>query len=150
MKAKLSQIRSFLNQKTIAVIGASRDPKKFGTEAMNHLVSQGYHLIPVHPEAESIADIACVKSIAELGKDVQALFIALPKDKVDAILQQALDHGISNIWIQQFSDGPQTQTIIQASEANILTGRCIFMYTQPEGVHKFHEKLNKLFGSYAS
>lgn len=150
MKAKRSQIDVFLNQKIIAVVGASRDPKKFGTEAMKHLVSQGYQIIPVHPEANSIADIPCVKSISELSKNIQSLFIALPKNKVDEVLQQALDHGISNIWIQQFSDGPSTQTIIAKNKANILTGRCIFMYTQPEGIHRFHEKLNKLFGSYAS
>jgi len=116
---------------------------------MKHLLERDFDVIPVHPELNEIQGISCVRDIASLPDQVKALCVALPKDKTDAVLKQALNKGIEQLWIQQFSDGPETQQLINSSKANVVTGRCIFMYTDPKGFHKVHERLNKLFGAYA-
>jgi predicted CoA-binding protein len=150
MKANLQQINAFLKHHQLALIGVSRDPKKFGSQMMKHLLERDFDVIPVHPELIEIQGKSCVRDIDSLPDHVKALVIALPKDKTDAVLKQALDKGIEQLWIQQFSDGPETQMLINNSRANVVTGRCIFMYTKPEGFHKLHERLNKLFGAYAN
>lgn len=150
MKANLQQINAFLKHHRIALVGVSRDPKKFGSQIMKHLLERDFDVIPVHPEVASIQGKNCVPDIASLPDDVKSVCLALPKDKTDAVLKQAVEKGMEQIWIQQFSDGPETLAIIKESNANVVTGRCIFMYTDPEGFHKMHERLNKLFGGYAS
>ncbi|MDA3943096.1 MAG: CoA-binding protein [Bacteroidetes bacterium] len=150
MKANLQQINAFLKHHQLALVGVSRDPKKFGSQMMKHLLERDFDVIPLHPEVTELQGKTCVANIADLPDTVKALCLALPKDKTDAALKQALDKGIEQIWIQQFSDGPETPNLIKASKANVVTGRCIFMYTDPEGFHKFHKRLNKMFGGYAS
>jgi predicted CoA-binding protein len=150
MKANLKQIQDFLSNKHLAFIGASRNPKKFGTEVFNQLLKLDYELLPIHPEAETIEGIACLRSIDELPTDVKAICLLTPKDKTDHLLKQALEAGMEHIWIQQFSEGPETFNMVRESKANVVTGRCLFMYTKPEGFHKFHERMAKLFRVYAS
>lgn len=149
MKSGLAQIQSFLSNKTIAIVGASRNPKKFGYQVTEHLVKHGYHVVPIHREASEILGLPCVRSIGDLPASVSAICIVVPKHQTDDLLRSALDKGIREVWIQQMSDGPETAAIAAISDANIVRGRCIFMYSEPEGVHKFHERMNKLFLTYA-
>lgn len=148
MKSGLNQIRQFLASKKLAIAGASREPKKFGSEVLRHLLNHGYEMEVVHPVAENIEGIDCVKSIDMLPEGIEGICIITPKDQTDKLLAEALKKGIKQVWIQQFSENESTFDIIRESDANVVTGRCIFMYTEPKGIHKFHETVTKLFGVY--
>ena len=52
-------VSSFLEEKRLAVIGASRSGKKFGNTALKMLVEQGYEVYPVHPEANELEGLEC-------------------------------------------------------------------------------------------
>jgi uncharacterized protein len=150
MKSNQNQIKAFLAQKELGIVGASRNPKKFGNEVLRQLLKLEYSLTPVHHEADTIEGLTCVRSISDLPDGIQAVCLITPKDKTDELLKQALAKGINHIWIQQFSEGPETHDLIKGSQANIVTGRCMFMYTNPQGFHKFHEQMAKLFKVYAN
>lgn len=139
-----------MKNKKLGFVGASRNPKKFGSQVFRHLMDQGYTLIPVHQEADQIEGLACIQSMEQLTPDVKAICLLTPRDKTDDLLRQALEMGIQHIWIQQFCEGSETLSLAGASQANIVTGRCLFMYTQPEGLHKMHERMAKIFRVYAN
>ena len=52
----VSLSKSFLNPKSVAIIGASADPKKTSSRAQRFLVSHGYNgkIFPVNPNREEI------------------------------------------------------------------------------------------------
>ena len=52
----VSLSQSFLNPKSVAIIGASADPKKTSSRAQRFLVSHGYKgkIFPVNPNREEI------------------------------------------------------------------------------------------------
>lgn len=150
MKSNQKQIKAFLAQKQLGFVGASRNPKKFGNEVLRQLTALDYSLTPVHHEADTVEGMPCVRNISELPDNIQAVCLMTPKDKTDELLKQALAKGINHIWIQQFSEGPETHDLVKGSQANIVTGRCMFMYTNPQGFHKFHEQMAKLFKVYAN
>lgn len=150
MKATLEQIESFLQDKKMALIGASRNEKKFGTQVLKHLLDKGFEVLPVHPEANELQGVNTYATIAQLPDDVNAIVLLTHKHDTDHLLAEALGKGINNIWVQQFSETPDAISKASESQANIILGRCIFMYTNPMGFHRFHEKINKFFGTYAS
>lgn len=150
MKANLKQIETFLEEKKVALIGASRNEKKFGTQVLKHLVENGFEVLPVHRQAEQLQGKKAYAAIAELPDNVNAICLLTQKHQTDLLLAEALKKGIRNIWIQQFSETPETITKVSESKSNIILGRCIFMYTNPQGIHHFHQRINKLFGKYAS
>jgi len=149
MKPSTNQnIIDFLDCKTIAIAGASRDDKSFSAKVAAHLTQLGYKLWFVNPEFELYEEgNNRVKSVAALPFDVHHLLILTPAGQTDIVLKQAIDLGINNIWIQQKSETPGALELAQQHVINVVHHNCIFMFTEPEGIHKFHCALKKVFGS---
>lgn len=147
--ATLTQIQSFLAPKKMIIAGASRNPKKFGGQVFNELLKKGFSLYPLHPEAEQIQGITCYKSLDDIPEMPEYLYIVTPKKETYAIVEQAVNHGIRNIWIQQQSDTKEAVELARRHNAELITGHCMFMYAEPVGsIHGFHRFLSRLFGAY--
>ena len=57
-------IESFLNKKNvIAVVGASREPEKYGHRIYKDLKSGGYKVYPVNPNANEVLGDKCYASL---------------------------------------------------------------------------------------
>src|SRR5450759_5434859 len=59
----VSALSVFFNPKSVAVVGASSDPKKPGNTALRHMISMGYKgkLYPVNPREKGILGLPCYK-----------------------------------------------------------------------------------------
>lgn len=141
-------IDTILSSKEVAIAGVSRNPKKFGNIVNKTLKEKGFKTFPINPNTDTIDGEPCYKSIAELPKDVKNLIILLKPKEVEAAVNQSIQKGISRIWLQQGSEN--TSAIENAKNAGVemVTKKCILMYANPTGFHKFHARLNKLFGKY--
>jgi uncharacterized protein len=145
----LQEIQEFFKPNKLAIAGASRNPKKFGGTVMTELRKRGLELFPVHPEAKEINGVPCYKAISELPAGVDHLFITTRKSQTTGLVEQAVQHGIRKIWIQQHSETPEALEIAKKHNIPVISGRCIFMFAEPvSSVHGFHRWLSKIFGSY--
>ena len=61
--ATLNEIKQFLEAPSIAMVGVSRNPKKFGGAIFKELKSKGKVLHPVNPNADEIQSVKCFKSV---------------------------------------------------------------------------------------
>ncbi len=63
----------FFNPKSVAVVGASSDPKKPGNTALRHMISMGYKgkLYPVNPREKGILGLPCYKSVSDIPEPVE-------------------------------------------------------------------------------
>jgi len=141
-------IDHFLDCKSMAIVGASRNEKSFSAQAAKQLNKLGYNLWYVNPKFEAHeADNQRISSIVMLPADVNHLLVLTSKSQTEFVVQQAIAKGIKDLWIQQYSETPQALELAQQNSLNTIHHQCIFMYAQPEGIHKFHHSLKKLFGS---
>jgi predicted CoA-binding protein len=145
---KLKQIEEFLAAEPVAMVGVSRNPKKFGYAAFRELKEKGLKVIPVNPYASEILGEKVFPDIQALPPEVKSLIIMTRKDQTASIVRAARDRGMKNIWIQQSADTPESKKELEGSGINYITGQCILMYFKPNGVHKFHGSLKKFFGRY--
>ena len=143
-KVTKEQIDSFLSCKTIAVAGVSRSEKSFSASVVQHLERLGYEVLQINPNFE-VCGSKQYKSVAELPNEVH-LMILTPKSEILKVLQQALTKGIKSVWIQQTCDTPEAIKLGSDSGINLVYGECIYMFSKPEGLHKFHYKLKSVFG----
>ena len=67
-----------MNQKTIAIIGASNDRSKFGNKAVRAFQQQGYQVFPVNPKEEIVEGLPAFKSIAAVPVRPQLISVYLP------------------------------------------------------------------------
>jgi len=142
------QINRFVSGKTIAIVGASRNEKSFSAEVAKHLKELNYKLWFVNPNYETDEPQNLkVQSIRRLPADVKHLLVLTPATETETVVKQAVEKGMDNIWIQQKSETSAAIELAQSNKVNLIHHQCIFMFTQPTGMHKFHYTIKKVFGS---
>jgi predicted CoA-binding protein len=139
-------IKNFLAVKTVAVAGISRDEKKFSRLLLKKLVSEGFTVLPVNPNAQKIDTLQCYSSVADLPADVSQLIVVTNKKESRQVIQQAIDKGIKKIWVQQGSETPEILAMAKNNSHDLITGECLFMWLGPvTGFHGFHRFMRKVF-----
>ena len=146
--SKLEKINQFIESQPIALVGVSRNPKKFGYAAFKELKEKGMKIVPVNPEADEIMGEKSYRSVSALPSDIKGIIILTKKDKTAAVVREAISKGIKEIWIQQMADSKEALTELKDSDINYITGECILMYYKPHSIHKFHEGFMKFFRLY--
>lgn len=140
-----SAVEDFVSQKTLAVVGASRQGKKFGNYAYRRLKAQGYRVFAVHPSAERIEGDACYPSLAALPEPVGGALIVLPPERTQQVVQEAAQAGVPRVWMQQ---GAESEAAIQACRDHHMQevhGQCILMFAEPvRSFHRVHRGLWRL------
>ena len=144
----LKQIHEFLDSQPIALVGVSRNPKKFGYSAFKELREKGMKIIPVNPLADEILGEKSYPNVKMLPPEVQGIIILTKKEKTASVIRDAKEKGIKRIWIQQMADSKEALAELKDSDINFITGECILMHYKPHSIHKFHGSLKKLFGRY--
>ena len=83
--------------RSIAVIGASADPKKVGHAVLNNLIRFGYAgaLYPVNPSCGEILGRPAFASVADIRQPIDLGVIVIPAQLVPAALRQCADAGIA-------------------------------------------------------
>ena len=146
--ATLKQINDFIDSQPIAMVGVSRNPKKFGYTAFKELKEKGMKIIPVNPEADQIMGEKSYPNVTALPSEVNGIIILTKKEKTAAVVREAKEKGINNIWIQQMADSKEALKELNGSGINFITGECILMYYKPHSIHKFHGRRKKFFGLF--
>lgn len=124
-------VDDFVQHKTLALIGASRDKNKFGNIALRELRARGYRVFPVNPLAEAIDGEACYPDLASLPEPVDRLLIVLPPDKALEAVRQAQALGIQRIWLQQGAESQPAIQYCQEKGLQAVYGECILMFAKP-------------------
>ena len=71
---------SLFNPESIAVIGASKDPRKVGYAVLNNLIRFNYkgRLYPVNPSSPEILGIKAYPKVSEVGEKIDLAVIVIP------------------------------------------------------------------------
>ena len=77
-----SSFNSFFKPKSVAIVGASSDPKKVGHTALKNLVSMGYQgkIFPVNPREDSILGFRCYKNMLDIPEPVEVCVLLVSAD----------------------------------------------------------------------
>ena len=85
----------FFKPKSIAIIGASRNPERVGHVILKRMIEIGFpgKLYPVNPRAEEILGIKCYSSTDEIPDQIDLAVIALRADMTPQALEGAAKRG---------------------------------------------------------
>lgn len=95
---KISSLDAFFRPRSVAIVGASSDPKKVGNTALKNLVSMGYKgkVFPINPREESILGFRCYKNMLEIPEPVDLCVLLVSAEltmKVaDELVQRKRQH----------------------------------------------------------
>jgi predicted CoA-binding protein len=60
-------------ERTVVVLGASNDPKRYSNMAVRLLKEHGYRVIPVHPQHKKIEDLMVARELESIHEPVDTL-----------------------------------------------------------------------------
>lgn len=140
-------IDDLLSQKTLALVGASRNGAGFGNAIRKELAGKGYTIMLVHPEAETIDGVPCARSLKDIAPKVGGVILVTPPASTSALVREAAEAGIRRIWMQQGAASPEAIQFCEQQGLAAVHGECILMFAEPATwLHRLHRGINKLVG----
>ncbi|RLF82648.1 CoA-binding protein [Thermococci archaeon] len=121
-------ILEFLNKKNVfAVVGASRDPKKYGHQVYKDLRKAGYRVYPVNPNADEILGDRCYPSIEDLPVKPDVVDIVVPPKITERVVKTCRKLGIRKIWMQPGSESEAAIKFCEENGMDVVHGVCVMV-----------------------
>jgi acetyltransferase len=97
----MSTLDPILRPKSIAVIGASRDPNTIGWHILDNLLEHGFHgpVYPVNPKADAIHSIQAYPSIGAVPSAVDLAVVVVPKQFVIDVVEECIAAGVKALVV---------------------------------------------------
>ncbi len=95
-------VHHFFHPNTIAIIGATADPRKFGNAVTVNLLENDNlqsEIFPVNPKADTICDLKSYPSVLDIEKDVDLAILLVPSRAVPAVVEQCIEKKVKRIII---------------------------------------------------
>ena len=142
-----AEIRAFLASKTLAVVGASRDRKKFGNAVFRELSAKGYRVYPVNPAAVTIEGERSYPMLSALPEPVDGIVVVVPPSQTDQVVRQAWEAGIRRIWMQNGAESDSAIRFCEEHGMSVVHHECIMMFAEPARFfHRTHRWVRGLAG----
>jgi predicted CoA-binding protein len=141
-------VEEFLDQKHIAFVGVSREPKAFANAVYRELRDHGRTLYPVNrgTDGGSIEGDPSYRSLAEVPDPIDGVVVMVPATQSADVVRAALDRNIPRVWLYH-GVGPgsvsaEAVALCRAAGVPVVDGACPFMFDAPvHSVHRLHRAL---------
>jgi predicted CoA-binding protein len=91
-------------------------------------MQNGKTAIPINPRASTIEGIETAASVEELPDGIDSLSIITPPAITLRVVEQAIDKGISNLWMQPGAENDEAVRLGEEAGLNIIAdGSCILV-----------------------
>ena len=121
-------IKAFLKERNIfAVVGASRDPRKYGYQVYKDLKNAGYEVYPVNPNAREILGDKCYPSLESLPVKPDVVDIVVPPKITEAVVKTCKKLGIANVWMQPGSESETAIRFCKENGIDAVYGVCVMI-----------------------
>jgi hypothetical protein len=95
--------------KTVAIVGASSDQRKFGNKALRAFKAQGYRVIPINPNEPEIEGIATYASVLDVPERIDMVSVYVKPEVGLQLLPEFGQKKIDEIWI---NPGAESATLL--------------------------------------
>jgi acetyltransferase len=145
LEAKIA-LDKILMPKSVAVIGASTDPFKWGYMLLNTIKKSGFegNIYPVNPKADEIQGLKCYSNIKEVSGKVDSAIIVVPARFVPQVFEDLKNKGIKGAVVitSGFNEtGEEGRAMIQQI-LDIARGQTRFIGPNCMGITSSDSKLS--------
>jgi predicted CoA-binding protein len=139
----MPDIKEILDKnKTIAMIGVSKDPKKPSTIVMKYMQEYGFKVIPVNPRAkgEKILGEEVFEKITDIKEKVEIVDVFRPSKEAYAIAEDAVKIGAKVLWLQLGIRDEKAKELVEKNDIEYVDNKCTKMEYQ-----KYFLKMRQAF-----
>ena len=110
-----------------AVVGASRNPEKYGHKVFKDLLEAGYEVYPVNPKAEKILGRKCYPDLKSLPKRPDVVVFVVPPEVTRALTGQCIELGVKFVWMQPGAESREAIRKLEEAGVEVFHNVCIMI-----------------------
>lgn len=112
---------------TIAVVGATDSPGKYGGIIYRDLKGRGYRVRAVNPNRTMVDGDECYPNLTALPERPDIIDLVVPPGTGLNVAQEAVALGYENLWLQPGAEDPALKEFLEEKKVHYLADRCIMV-----------------------
>jgi predicted CoA-binding protein len=100
--------------KSVAIIGASSNPRKFGNRAVRAFRRQGYTVFAINPHEGEVEGLKTYASVLDVPDTIDMASFYVPPDVGEKVIVEVARKGIAEVWL---NPGSESDALIQLARS---------------------------------
>jgi predicted CoA-binding protein len=92
--------------RTVAVIGASNNRRKYGNKALRAFLAQGYAAIPINPREKEIEGHRAYASVLDVPETIDMATVYVPGHVGVRVMEELAAKQVGEVWLNPGADDP--------------------------------------------
>ena len=109
----------------IAVVGASRDPRKAAHSVPLQMQRYGWRIIPVNPFVDEIFGQRAYPTLADVPEPVDLVNVFRPAEDAVEVVRQAVAIGAPAVWLQSGIVSAEARRIATQAGVDYVEDHCL-------------------------
>jgi uncharacterized protein len=124
----MDAIKTFLAGNRFAVVGASNNREKYGNKVLRAYLQNGREAVPINPSGGPIEELESYPDLKSVPGTIDGVSIITPPAVTEKVVDQALELGIKQIWMQPGAEHDAAIAKAEAAGANVIAhGPCVLV-----------------------
>ncbi len=115
---------------SVAIVGATDNPAKYGCVIYRDLKGKGFTVYPVNPQRTSIDGDPAFPDVGSIPVKPAIVNFVVPPSTTLKVLPQCLELDLMNIWVQPGAESPEVIAFLQQNSFNYIANACIMVATR--------------------
>ncbi len=111
----------------IALVGASRNPEKWGYKIFRQLRKDGFTVFPVNPKQSQIDGEPCFPDIESLPEKPDIVLVVVKPKVTEKIVKECKRLGIGRIWMQPGSESRKAVVFCKEHGIEVVYEACFVL-----------------------
>jgi predicted CoA-binding protein len=110
---------------TIAIVGASPNPKRPSCRVASYLARHGYNVIPVNVEVQEILGKTSYPNLSSIPEKVEVVDIFRRSEAVMPIVEEAIKIGAKAVWMQEGVNNEEAAAKARDAGLLVVMNKCM-------------------------
>ncbi len=112
---------------TIAVVGATDHPTKYGGIIYRDLKMKGFKVFAVNPYRDSVDGDPCWPTVKDLPEKPTIVVLVVPARRGMKVIEDCAEVGIRNIWIQPGAFSREMEEQLEEGDFDWIAEACVMV-----------------------
>lgn len=119
---------------SIAVVGATDTPGKYGGIIYRDMRSKGFPVFAVNPHRDTVAGDTCWPTVKDLPSEATIVVLVVPAREGLTVLDDCAEAGLKNIWVQPGAFSPALRDALDTGDFTWLAEACVMVRARTAAV----------------
>jgi uncharacterized protein len=106
--------------KTVAVVGASNNRRKFGNKALRAFQAEGHTVIPINPHEREVEGLTAYRSVLDVPGGIDMATVYVQPDVAERLLDEFVQKQIPEVWFNPGSDSDSVMLEARKRKLNAI------------------------------